>query len=44
MLEAGVPAERLVMGVPFYSRSWFMESAEKHGISMPVADRARGGG
>ena len=43
-LEAGVPAEKLVLGVPFYGRSWIMRSAEKHGINMPVAGRARGGG
>ena len=43
-VKAGVPPEKLVMGIPFYGRSWIMESAEKHGINMPVADRARGGG
>ena len=43
-LEAGVPAEKLVMGIPFYGRSWIMKSAEKHGINMPVEGRARGGG
>jgi chitinase len=43
-VEAGVPPEKLVMGIPFYGRSWIMKSAEKHGINMPVEDRARGGG
>ena len=43
-MEAGVPAEKLVLGVPFYGRSWIMQSADKHGINMPVAGRARGGG
>lgn len=43
-LEAGVPAEKLVMGLPFYGRSWIMKSADKHGINRPVDGRARGGG
>ena len=43
-VEAGVPPEKLVMGIPFYGRSWIMKSSEKHGINMPVAERARGGG
>jgi chitinase len=43
-LDAGVPAEKLVMGVPFYGRSWIMKSAENHGINRAVEGRARGGG
>ena len=43
-IEAGVPAEKLVMGLPFYGRSWIMKSADKHGINMPVEGRARAGG
>ena len=43
-VEAGVPADKLVMGLPFYGRSWIMKSADKHGINMPVEGRARGGG
>ena len=43
-VKAGVPAEKLVMGLPFYGRSWIMKSADKHGINMPVEGRARGGG
>ena len=43
-VKAGVPAEKLVMGLPFYGRSWIMKSADKHGINMPVNELSRGGG
>jgi chitinase len=43
-VKAGVPPEKLVMGLPFYGRSWIMKSANKHGINMPVERNARGGG
>lgn len=42
--SAGVPAEKLVLGVPFYGRSWYMETADNHGINRPVDSLARGGG
>lgn len=42
--KAGVPAEKLVLGIPFYGRSWYMETADNHGINRPVDSLARGGG
>lgn len=39
-LKAGVPAEKLVMGVPFYGRGWIMQSDANHGINMPNASMA----
>jgi chitinase len=43
-VEAGVPPEKLVMGVPFYGRSWIMQSTDNHGINRPVEALARGAG
>ena len=43
-IEAGVQAEKLVKGVPFYGRSWIRKSPDNHGINMPVEELARGAG
>jgi chitinase len=42
--KAGVPAEKLVLGIPFYGRSWIMKSEDNHGINRPVDSVMRGGG
>lgn len=42
--KAGVPAEKLVLGIPFYGRSWFMKTGDNLGINRPVDSVARGGG
>jgi chitinase len=42
--KTGVPAEKLVLGIPFYGRSWFMKSTDNHGINRPVDSLARAGG
>ena len=34
-LAAGVPASKLVLGVPFYGRAWTVESAERDGLYQP---------
>jgi chitinase len=39
--KAGVPAEKLVLGIPFYGRSWYMKSADNRGINRPVDSVAR---
>jgi chitinase len=41
---AGVPAEKLVLGLPFYGRSWFMKTSDNFGINRPVDSVTRGGG
>jgi chitinase len=44
LIKEGVPAEKLVLGVPFYGRSWFMKSADNRGINRPVDSVTQGGG
>jgi len=43
-VKAGVPAAKLVLGIPFYGRSWYMKSNDNLGINRPVDSLARGGG
>ena len=42
--HAGVPAGKLVLGIPFYGRSWIMKSADNRGINRPIASVGLEGG
>jgi chitinase len=43
-MKAGVPPEKLVVGVAFYGRSWILESAMKPVMKNKVISSTRGGG
>ena len=42
--QAGVPAHKLVVGLPFYGRSWIVKSTQNQGIDQPIERVVRGGG
>ena len=43
-IKAGVPSYKLVLGIPFYGRSWIVSNTENHGINQPRDSVVRGGG
>lgn len=43
-IQAGVPAEKIVLGIPFYGRSWMMRTTDNKGINRVADSVLRGGG
>jgi chitinase len=43
-IAAGVPAEKLVLGIPFYGRSWIMKTTDNRGIDRVADSVVRAGG
>ncbi|MGX5817853.1 glycoside hydrolase family 18 protein [Chitinophaga lutea] len=43
-LEAGVPAEKIVVGIAFYGRGWTVKDGTAKGLNQQAVKGARGGG
>ena len=43
-MAAGVPANKIVMGIAFYGKGWQMESSDNKGLYRKTLNAARGGG
>lgn len=43
-IKAGVPPEKIVIGLAFYGKGWQMESADNNGLYRKALKSARGGG